>query len=626
MSSVSSRSDRSAFSLLQFLSAPLTGAVSDCLGRRPGCCCPWYGCPPGSPLGGSCGLSVAPQWPSVLPGGGVWGGAGLLELSQGVAELLLPRVTGHRSGLWRLQNRAGPQEYCSSLPAPLWAPLAPSDGLCPWPCPGAGQVWPPSYAAWAASKSFAPFLAFQGDRRHQQGERLASAPPSQRPGLTICPAVRMVSGPGALGVGGLWGLVSLLALSTLFSPGSHRGGLSLGLTLGPTPGAFLPPETVPWLALPAISDCYPSGASARRCPHRSGQGGSQTAPRLGHRWGRPSSVPAPGAGKAGVAPFWCPDALESAAPPGTPWFPDPRPRWGSARCRGRAGLSSPPPGPPSGPSVRSPAGAVRLPGVPAAVDLLSPLALLRPRLWRGPRTRLLESVRSGHWRVGLGVPQATLGAACGSGPQPSSLPPRAWQPARPGPGLLSTCSCSRAWSYAQLPGAPALPVQQVGRLEPRRIPTGTRVPGPSPGPGADCAGARGQGPRSPRLPGHVRAAPAGRGCWTARPSQGRTGEDVFHRSHHGHHPGSLCPADPPWQGDRGCEAGMEFPGAGGRRCPRLRRQCGGSQTGCAAHRPSPQLLIPASLFVGWGHTLPILGLGLPPLPWGEACGPSGASG
>ncbi|XP_070318684.1 major facilitator superfamily domain-containing protein 10 isoform X4 [Odocoileus virginianus] len=90
---------------------------------------------------------------------------------------------------------------------------------------------------------------------------------------------------------------------------------------------------------------------------------------------------------------------------------------------------------------------------------------------------------------------------CSSGASCQRRCPRrsgAWQPARPGPGLLPLpLPVLGPGVHAQLPGAPALPVQQ-----------------------------------------------------------GRTGEDVFlHRSHHGHYPGRLRPADPPWQGDRGCEAG-----------------------------------------------------------------------
>ncbi|XDA77813.1 hypothetical protein R6Z07M_007903 [Ovis aries] len=121
----------SVFSLLQFLSAPLTGAVSDCLGRRPGM---------------------------------------LLSLA-GVAT---------------------------------------------------------SYAAWAASKSFAAFLASRVIGGISKGN------------VSLCTAI----------------------VADLGSPSARSKGMavigvafSLGFTLGPTLGAFLPSETVPWLALLfAISD------------------------------------------------------------------------------------------------------------------------------------------------------------------------------------------------------------------------------------------------------------------------------------------------------------------------------------------------------------------------------------
>lgn len=61
-------------------------------------------------------------------------------------------------------------------------------------------------------------------------------------------------------------------------------------------------------------------------------------------------------------------------------------------------------------------------------------------------------------------------------------------------------------------------------------------------------------------------------------------------------------------------------GAGGARA--LRRQQGLSD---GLYRPQAiLLLIPASLFVGWGHTLPILGLGLLLYSWGEWAGGAGA--
>ncbi|XP_017905342.1 PREDICTED: major facilitator superfamily domain-containing protein 10 isoform X2 [Capra hircus] len=121
----------SVFSLLQFLSAPLTGAVSDCLGRRPGM---------------------------------------LLSLA-GVAT---------------------------------------------------------SYAVWAGSKSFAAFLASRVIGGISKGN------------VSLCTAI----------------------VADLGSPSARSKGMavigvafSLGFTLGPTLGAFLPSEMVPWLALLfAISD------------------------------------------------------------------------------------------------------------------------------------------------------------------------------------------------------------------------------------------------------------------------------------------------------------------------------------------------------------------------------------
>ncbi|XP_061276999.1 major facilitator superfamily domain-containing protein 10 isoform X1 [Bos javanicus] len=121
----------SVFSLLQFLSAPLTGALSDCLGRRPGM---------------------------------------LLSLA-GVAT---------------------------------------------------------SYAVWAASKSFAAFLASRVIGGISKGN------------VSLCTAI----------------------VADLGSPSARSKGMavigvafSLGFTLGPTLGAFLPSDTVPWLALLfAVSD------------------------------------------------------------------------------------------------------------------------------------------------------------------------------------------------------------------------------------------------------------------------------------------------------------------------------------------------------------------------------------
>ncbi|XP_023363462.1 major facilitator superfamily domain-containing protein 10 isoform X1 [Otolemur garnettii] len=131
-----------------------------------------------------------------------------------------------------------------------------------------------------------------------------------------------------------------------------------------------------------------------------------------------------------------------------------------------------------------------------------------------------------------------------------SLPlllPRAQQPAPPGPGLLPLpLPVLGPGVLTELPGTPALPVQQ---------PT--------------------------------------------------AGENVFlHRPHHGHHPGCLHPADQPWQGSPGRETGRE-----------TSPDVGSSETGVVLRLPCPTpqailLLVPAFLLVGWGHTLPMLGLGL----------------
>ncbi|XP_010846391.1 PREDICTED: major facilitator superfamily domain-containing protein 10 [Bison bison bison] len=228
----------SVFSLLQFLSAPLTGALSDCLGRRPGM---------------------------------------LLSLA-GVAT---------------------------------------------------------SYAVWAASKSFAAFLASRVIGGISKGN------------VSLCTAI----------------------VADLGSPSARSKGMavigvafSLGFTLGPTLGAFLPSETVPWLALLfAVSDllfiwCF--------LPET-------LPPEKRVRW-EPDSARAERGGDAHhvsqlqvlggqAAPSWCPDALESTAPPGTPWSPDPPALLGPCKVQGPSRFVRPTPRPPSRPSVLSPAGALRSP-------------------------------------------------------------------------------------------------------------------------------------------------------------------------------------------------------------------------------------------------------------------------
>lgn len=60
-----------------------------------------------------------------------------------------------------------------------------------------------------------------------------------------------------------------------------------------------------------------------------------------------------------------------------------------------------------------------------------------------------------------------------------------------------------------------------------------------------------------------------------------------------------------------------LPWAWGQAAPRaLRRQRGGPETSCVACRPSC-CSSPAFLLIGWGHTLPVLGLGLLLYSFGE---------
>lgn len=86
----------SIFSVLQFLWAPLTGAVSDCLGRRPVML-----------------LSLVR-----VPLGWYRRGQQLLCLSQAVPEPFLPPSRRGHMGPWVLQNRAGIQGCCWPQSAP----------------------------------------------------------------------------------------------------------------------------------------------------------------------------------------------------------------------------------------------------------------------------------------------------------------------------------------------------------------------------------------------------------------------------------------------------------------------------------------------------------------------------
>lgn len=188
-----------------------------------------------------------------------------------------------------------------------------------------------------------------------------------------------------VGVSGAW--VSLLAKHPL-SPGSHRGWPFSGFPLWAPPWEPSCPRRrcLGWpCSLPSLT-CCSSALLPETLPHRSGYG-SQTAPRLAGGDAHQVSQLQVLEGRA--TPFWCPDALESAAPPGTPWFPDPRPRWGSARCRGRKWFVKPTPRPPSGPQCWPRRRRPSPWGFRAAVDLLSP-GPARPRLWRGAQTRPLS--------------------------------------------------------------------------------------------------------------------------------------------------------------------------------------------------------------------------------------------
>lgn len=103
----------------------------------------------------------------------------------------------------------------------------------------------------------------------------------------------------------------------------------------------------------------------------------------------------------------------------------------------------------------------------------------------------------------------------------------------------------------------------------------TRPPGPAQGPGADCAAPRGRGPRSPRLPGRVRAAPAGQGCSRLAPCRVEQGKMFFFIG--------LTMATIQGAYARRIRPGREIaavkqvwssPGLGGRRCPRSAEAAG----------------------------------------------------
>lgn len=249
--------------------------------------------------------------------------------------------------------------------------------------------------------------------------------------------------------------------------------------------------------------------------------------------------------------------------------------------------SSPPPGPLAA-AQRRPAQAPSVSlGFRAAADLLSPLALLRfSAVARGPDppTGARKERAPGGGAEG---PSGRPGGCVRPGPQPLLAAPQGlaacevwvWPTA-------STSSCSRAWSSRSASWCTSASSSAGGTPRTRQVPTAARASlEPSPG---SWGGRRG----AVTLAAWPCEGSTGRtGVLTARPSQGRTGEDVFlHRSHHGHHPGRLRPADPPWQGDGGCEAGTGLPGAGGRRCRRSAEAAGALRpavppTGHPAARP-----------------------------------------
>lgn len=194
----------------------------------------------------------------------------------------------------------------------------------------------------------------------------------------------------------------------------------------------------------------------------------------------------------------------------------PRPCWGPARCRGRAGSSGPPPDPLAGPQCCPPQAPSVTLGFRAAADLLSPLALLRfSAVARGPDppTGVSKEPALGGW--GWGGPSGRLGGC---------MRVRATAPPHRPPGLGSLRGLGLVYFlylflFSGLEFTLSFLVHQRFRFSrwdaphPGGSPSRhTHAPGPVQSPETDCAAPRGRGPRSPRLPGRVRAAPAGQGC------------------------------------------------------------------------------------------------------------------
>ena len=248
---------------------------------------------------------MGPRGPSVAltaPWGRCLGAAGLLELSRGAAEQLLP------GGHWAHgRPLAAPEQ--GRVPEVLRRPVSPTVGPS-WPQVTAPALGPAlgqagvatSYAVWAASKSFAAFLASRVIGGISKGNVSLCTAIVADLGSPSARSKGMVSAPWGLGVGVSGARVSLLAQAPSFPQALIGVAFSLGFTLGPTLGAFLPSETVPWLALLfAVSDllfiwCFlpetlPPEKRVRWEPDSGGGGGRQ---------GCPSHAPAPGAGEAGL--------------------------------------------------------------------------------------------------------------------------------------------------------------------------------------------------------------------------------------------------------------------------------------------------------------------------------------
>lgn len=245
-----------------------------------------------------------------------------------------------------------------------------------------------SYAVWAASKSFAAFLASRVIGGISKGNVSLCTAIVADLGSPSARSKGMVSAPWGLGVGVPVARVSLLAQAPSFPQAVIGVAFSLGFTLGPTLGAFLPSETVPCLALLfAVSDllfiwCF----LPETLPPEKRVRWEPDSPRC---WG----------GRAA-------------------WSPDPPALLGAPQGAGAERVPvKPTPGPLADPQRRpAQAPSVTL-GFRAAADLLSPLALLRfSAVARGPDppTGVSKERAPGG---GAGGPSGRRGGCVRSGPQ-----------------------------------------------------------------------------------------------------------------------------------------------------------------------------------------------------------------